>query len=417
MEVRRTVSVKLDVDSDGAALLKETVEEFLYSANFVVDHAWNGDSITTSKAKLQRETYDKVRDRTPLNSGLVQNARNKAADALSSVVTRKNKGQKAGKPHFSKPTVWYDKRCATFQDDQVSLATTQGRVQVEYVLPDSIEGTPHAEYLMSEDYVTTGAELLYRDGDWFLHLRTKAVNAAKTSVQVATEHASVLGVDLGVRNLAVASTGRFWSADEYYHWRQEYEKRRLSLQRSGTRWALKNLKAVSRQEHGRITMLLHRTANEIIEEAIRYGCSVIALEDLGEIRVRTRASWGHRWAFRRLNSYIKYKAVEHDIKVVQVQPKNTSQRCSTCGFTSTNNRDAETFLCLDCGYENHSDYNAAKNIGLRYLRRDQTGPVGGAPLGVRLNSQILSANGDLLSTPSSEDTAEINAETNRTSGR
>jgi hypothetical protein len=40
MEVRRTVPVKLDVDSDDAALLRETVDEFLWAANYVVDHAW-----------------------------------------------------------------------------------------------------------------------------------------------------------------------------------------------------------------------------------------------------------------------------------------------------------------------------------------------------------------------------------------
>lgn len=38
------------------------------------------------------------------------------------------------------------------------------------------------------------------------------------------------------------------------------------------------------------------------------------------------------------------------------------------GFTHTNNRESELFERLNCGYENHTDYNAAKNIGLRYLR-------------------------------------------------
>jgi transposase len=48
---------------------------------------------------------------------------------------------------------------------------------------------------------------------------------------------------------------------------------------------------------------------------------------------------------------------------------------------------------LNCGCENRADYNAAKNIGVRYLRRNQTGGSGGAPLGVRLNSGTLNANG------------------------
>jgi hypothetical protein len=39
MEVRRTVPVKLDVDGDDAALLHATIDEFLWAANYVVDHA------------------------------------------------------------------------------------------------------------------------------------------------------------------------------------------------------------------------------------------------------------------------------------------------------------------------------------------------------------------------------------------
>jgi len=46
MEVRRTVPVELDVDSDDTALLRETVDDFLRAA----DHARQGEYETTSKA-------------------------------------------------------------------------------------------------------------------------------------------------------------------------------------------------------------------------------------------------------------------------------------------------------------------------------------------------------------------------------
>jgi hypothetical protein len=62
----------LDVDSDDAALLHETVDEFLFAAQYVTDYAFQGEYVITSKAQLQDETYDNVRDRTPLNAGLVQ---------------------------------------------------------------------------------------------------------------------------------------------------------------------------------------------------------------------------------------------------------------------------------------------------------------------------------------------------------
>ncbi len=198
-----------------------------------------------------------------------------------------------------------------------------------------------------------------------------------------------------MNQLAVTSTGTFWSGNEFDHWRREYEKRRASLQRCGSRHAHENIQAVGRKETGRFKMMLHRIANGIIEEAVENGCTVIAFEELTGIRDRlSGASWGHKWAFERLYEYVEYKAELHGIDVEQVDPENTSRRCSHCGFTHPDNRDGEDFECLKCGYENHADYNAAKNIGLRYLRRNQTGDGGGAPVGVCLNRGTLNANGE-----------------------
>jgi len=143
---------------------------------------------------------------------------------------------------------------------------------------------------------------------------------------------------------------------------------------------------------------------------------VIAFEDLTDIRDRTGASWGHKWAFARLCEYVEYKAEEHGIDVEQVDPENTSRRCSTCGFTHPANRKNEDFECLKCGYENHADYNAAKNIGLRYLRRTQTGDDGGAPLGVRLNSGTLNVNGEYEPPAATEARTGVHAESHPFTG-
>jgi putative transposase len=88
MEVHRTVAVKFDANSDNDALLRDIVDEFLFAAQYVVDYAFQGENVTTSKGQLQDEIYDDVHEQTPLNTGLVQNARNKAAEACKSVVER-----------------------------------------------------------------------------------------------------------------------------------------------------------------------------------------------------------------------------------------------------------------------------------------------------------------------------------------
>jgi len=413
MEVRRTVSVALDVDSDDAALLEDTVDTFLCSAQYVVDHAFQGEYVTTSKTTLDDETYDDVREKTNgFNGGLVQAARNKAAEACKSVVARWKNGKMASRPRFTSPHVVYDKRTATFHDDYVSLATTDRRIEADYILPAEDSDTPHSEYLFSDEYETTGAELHYDDGKWALHIHCKREVEFDTSEQATPENGTVLGVDLGVNTLAVTSTGTFWTGDEFDHWHREYEKRRGDLQQCGTRWAHQNIESIGRKEEGRFKLMLHRISNELVTEARENGCSVIAFENLTDIRERTDASWGHKWTFDRLYVYVEYKAKEHGITVEQVNPENTSRRCSHCGFTHPDNRDGEEFECLKCGYKNHADYNAAKNIGLRYLRRNQTGGDGGAPLGVRLNSGTLTVNGGYSPT-SDEVRAGVHAESHR----
>jgi hypothetical protein len=98
MEKRRTVPVKLDVGSDDDVLLRNTVDEFLWAANYVTRHAFHGEYVTTSKTTLHDGTYEDVRDETRLHSNHVQAARNKAAEACKSVVKKWKQGKKASMP-------------------------------------------------------------------------------------------------------------------------------------------------------------------------------------------------------------------------------------------------------------------------------------------------------------------------------
>ena len=316
-----------------------------------------------------------------------------ASTQCKSVVERWKQGKKASLPHFTSPRVVYDHRTATFHDEYVSLATTDGTSKPTtcYQMTGGTRPTRSISFRMT----TRRQGQSYTTGTATGCFTSTARNVEPDTPEQATiKNGTVLGVDLGVNNLAVTSTGTFWTGDEFDHWRREYEQRRGNLQECGTRWAHENIQAVGQKEVGRFKQTLHRISNELLAEARRHGRSVVAFENLTDIRERTGASWGHKWAFNRLYEYVEYKATEYGIAVQQVDPANTSRRCSTCGFTHPDNRETESFECLKCGYENHADYNAAKNIGLRYLRRNQTGDGGGAPAGVRLNSGTVNVNGE-----------------------
>ncbi|GGO81789.1 hypothetical protein GCM10012289_71550 [Nonomuraea cavernae] len=105
-------------------------------------------------------------------------------------------------------------------------------------------------------------------------------------------------------------------------------------------------------------------------EAARTGRG-IALEDLQGIRDRVRLRKPqrvtlHAWSFHQLGHFIAYKAARAGVAVVWVDPAYTSQVCSACGHVAKKNRpDQETFACTSCGFAEHADVNAARNIAAR----------------------------------------------------
>jgi len=331
----------------------------------------------------------------------VQAARNRAAEAVKGVVERWKDGKKASRPHFTSRFASYDARTVTVNDDHCTLATIDGRVTAEFVLPDGQRDTPHSAYLFNDDYDVKGATLHYDTVEdcFYLHVRTKPTVENDDAGTGDAKHVSVLGVDLGITNIATTSTGTFWSGGELNHWHREYEKRRGDLQQTGTRWAHENVQRVGRKQTGRFEQILHTISNELVEEALENDCTHMVFEQLNGIRERLpHAKAVHKWAFHRLCEYVTYKAESEGLVVRQINPAYTSQRCSKCGFTHEDNRPhnngQDEFGCLKCGYDVHADYNAAKNIGLKYLRDQQKSGRGGAPVGVRLNSRTLNVNGE-----------------------
>jgi len=323
-----------------------------------------------AKSDVQPLAYDTVREDTDLGSQHAILATHQAAQAVTGCLERRSNGKKVSKPTFTAPTVKYDTRTLTlFDDDTVSLSTTESRVRCPLALPDADDGYQR-QYLDSDVWSVTESTLTARNGDYFLHI---GFRRPKTEAERDTaEDGTVLGVDLGIENLAVTSTAHFVSGRELTHNLREFEKVRAGLQQTGTRSAHRTLEQSSDRELRYVRDVLHRASNAIVDEALRYECDVIAFEDLTHIRDRTGASWGHTWAFRTLYEQVEYKAEAVGVSVKQVGSAYTSTRCAECGFTANDNRPTRTdFQCMKCESEANADYNAAKNIGMRYVRRGQ----------------------------------------------
>ena len=57
-----------------------------------------------------------------------------------------------------------------------------------------------------------------------------------------------------------------------------------------------------------------------------------------------------------------YKAQSADRKLIKVDPRNTTQRCSACGSIAEKDLSVRVHECPYCGFSCDRDYNASRNI-------------------------------------------------------
>ena len=68
------------------------------------------------------------------------------------------------------------------------------------------------------------------------------------------------------------------------------------------------------------------------------------------------SSWG------RFVSMLKLKAESAGVKLIEVNPMNTTKTCSKCGNIQEMPTDIREYKCKNCGTSFHRDYNSAINI-------------------------------------------------------
>ncbi|MHC1579895.1 MAG: RNA-guided endonuclease InsQ/TnpB family protein [Candidatus Alkanophagales archaeon] len=122
---------------------------------------------------------------------------------------------------------------------------------------------------------------------------------------------------------------------------------------------LRAIKKVGDKERRVVNDELHKIAKDIVDEAERHD-AIIAIGDLKGVRKKVNRKV-NSMPFYSLKEYIRYKALERGIPVIEVPERNTSKQCSRCGSLRTKTLSG-VFICEDCGYQIDADVNGAKNI-------------------------------------------------------
>jgi len=350
--MKRTVSLKLLASPEQSEALSALAKAYSGACNAITPtvqahRCWN-------RVALHHLVYYSIREAFPsLGSQMVCQAVHRVADAYKTLKANGEIAKDEPIPAitFNAASVNFDKRTYSLKDSTLSLFTLSGRIAVQFVFGK------HQQTLL-EKGVPKEARAVVRKGVWYFNLVLDLPNAAPLP------DGGTMGVDVGENNLAATSTGKVLGGGRLRHSRDKHLAQRRRVQSNGSRAAKRKLHAISGREQRRVKHVNHETSKAIVAETLRAGASEIRMEDLTHIRanikagkrVRTRL---HRWAFRQLQDFVKYKAEAVGIRVVFVKPAYTSQTCSVCG--AIGKRVKHSFSC-SCGTRRHSDVNAALNI-------------------------------------------------------
>lgn len=256
--------VKLNASIEHNDALLETMHRFNEACNYIANIAF--ERKTANKIELQKVVYYDVKERFGLSAQLVIRAIAKVSEAY--------KRDRTIKPEFrSDGAIVYDQRILSWRKlEAVSILTISGR----QIIPIRI-----GEYQKVRlDRIRGQADLIYRDGIFYLAVVVEVPEPSKFDA------VGVLGVDLGIVNLATDSDGETFSGKQIDDVRERNAELRANLQKAGTKSAKRHLKMLSGRERRFHRDVNHVISKKVVAKAKDTGKAVV-LEDLEGIRTST----------------------------------------------------------------------------------------------------------------------------------
>jgi putative transposase len=257
----------------------------------------------SNKVGLQTGTYQEIRTRFKLPAQMACSVPRQVGatyKALWTKVKQNAQARKAGltkkrykgldqAPKYVSPTLSYQLgHDYSFKKGQrVSLLSLDGRVVVSY--------TGYSKHVaLIQQGASIGAAKLWYDKPrkQFYLLVSLEVETADPTPET---HTSVVGVDVGMRYLAVSSTMKgeptFHSGKSVVAKSNHYARLRKRLQKKGTRAATRRLVVISGRERR-----LKQDANHVVSKRIveKHPHALIGLENLADIRERTKRKKGKK---------------------------------------------------------------------------------------------------------------------------
>lgn len=193
---------------------------------------------------------------------------------------------------------------------------------------------------------------------------------------------SAIGVDLGIKKLVTTSDGQVFEPINSFKANQlklaRLQRKLKKKTKFSENWKKLNLKINKLHHH--IANIRHDYLHKVTT-TLSKNHAMIVVEDLKVANMsksasRTPENQGKNvkaksglnksildqgWSM--LVGMLEYKQQWRGGLLVKVDPKYTSQTCSSCGHVAKENRLTQAnFSCVECGFSENADINASRNI-------------------------------------------------------
>ena len=366
MQMTVTAKIQLVVSAENCELLDSTANAYRNACNFVSEYIFRTHNL--KQFSLNKELYYEIREKFGLGSQMTQSVLKTVISRYKTIQTNQHEWIQ---PKFKIPQfnlVW--NRDYSLSQNYFSVNTLNGRLRLPYYAKGM------EKYFNKETYRFGTATLVFRHKRYFLHIPV----TFEVDECCDPDICNVVGINRGINFVIATYDSRhqsgFVSGKVIKQKRGHYKNLRKQLQQVGTPSSRRRLKAIGQRENRWMQDVNHCVSKALVENNPKH--TLFVLEDLSGVRsatekIRVKDRYvSVSWSFYDLEQKLIYKAMQHQDKVIKVNPAYTSQCCPVCGHTEKANRNKKIhlFCCQNCGYKSNDDRIGAMNLyrmGIDYL--------------------------------------------------